>query len=372
MNKYHTVRRLIGLVVLLGLLFSATPALAADDSGPPDGEGVVIWNEDYTLEEGERLEGDLIVFNGDVTLEVDSRVEGSVVVWGGSADVEGTIENELVVSGGDIYLGDDAWVQGTVVCSWSCDLQQSEGARVDGGITEGSPWEEFDPHRWRGFTWPPDVPSPARVWVSGPGWVANQMLKVVRGTVSILVIAAVAGLVALLWPQPTAQVGRAVMQAPWHSFGMGLLVAIAAATIIVVLAITICLSPVAILGGLALLAAGLFGWICIGALVGEQLLQAFKARETAPMWAAGLGTFAITAVAVLLDLVPCINILGWLAISVVGCMGLGAVVLTRCGTMVYTPAVSPQAPSPPSPPSATAPVETPAPSKPVEEETGDS
>jgi len=106
-------KRILAWLILLlvgGLLLPAVPALASNT--PPD-DGVIVWNEDYTLEEGEELDSDLIVFNGDVTLEVDSRVRGSVVVWGGDADVEGTIERELVVSDGNITLGDDAWVEGT-------------------------------------------------------------------------------------------------------------------------------------------------------------------------------------------------------------------------------------------------------------------
>nr|HID12330.1 hypothetical protein [Anaerolineae bacterium] len=105
-------RWLIWLSVLLagGLLLPATPALA--DGDPPGDDGVVIWNEDYTLGENERLDGDLVVFNGDVTLEAGSRVAGSVVIWNGGAEVEGTIKGDLVVSGGGIFLGDSAWVQG--------------------------------------------------------------------------------------------------------------------------------------------------------------------------------------------------------------------------------------------------------------------
>ena len=155
-------RRFIWLVLLLAvglLLFSATPALADDD--PPGDGGITIWGEDCTLEEGEWLDGDLVVIDGDVTLEADSRVEGSVIVWNGSADVEGTIEGDLVVSSGDVHLDDDAWVEGDVVCTWDCDLEREEGARVDGGIVEGVPLGDFS-GRWRDF--PVPVPPPTASW----------------------------------------------------------------------------------------------------------------------------------------------------------------------------------------------------------------
>ncbi|MEE8390589.1 MAG: polymer-forming cytoskeletal protein, partial [Anaerolineae bacterium] len=145
-------QRFIWLVLLLtaGLLLPITPVMAGNSS-PPGGEGIIVWNEDYTLEEGERLDGNLVIFNGDATLETDSRVEGSVIIWNGSVEVEGTIDGDVVVSRGDIYLGDDARVKGNVVCSWDCDLEQEEGARVEGMFTKGNliegiriePWQDI-------------------------------------------------------------------------------------------------------------------------------------------------------------------------------------------------------------------------------------
>ncbi|MDY6877651.1 MAG: polymer-forming cytoskeletal protein [Chloroflexota bacterium] len=335
-------RRFIWLTLLLavGLLLPATPALA--DGDPPDGDGVVIWNEDYILGEDEQLDGDLVVFNGDVTLESGSRVTGSVVVWNGDANVEGTVEEDLIVSGGDIYLGESARVQGDVVCSWDCDVEQEKEAHVDGRIVEGIPLRDLRLDRWRGFPRPPvTLPSPPTSWVSGPKQVLGWVLGVMRDVVGILVIAAVAGLVALIWPHQTRQVGNTVVKAPWPSFGMGLLTLAAATALIIILAITICLSPFAALAALALGAAGLFGWIGVGILVGERLLQTLQTPENkteiAPMWAAGLGTLLITLIGVGLSAAFCLAVFGWVMIFALGCLGLGAVVLTRFGTAAYAP-----------------------------------
>ena len=351
-------RWLISLTVLfIGVVMLwPTPALAQED--PPDDTGIVIWNEDYTLEEGERLEGDLIVFNGDVTLEPGSRVEGSVIIWNGSAEIEGAVEGDLIVSGGDITLGDSAWVAGEVVCTWNCDLEQKAGARVDGGIVEGIPLPPLPLDQIRPV---PELPSLPRMWDAGPGRVLNWMLRVMRSVVAIVVIAAVAGLVALIWPQQTAQVGRTVVEAPLPSLGIGLLTTVAGVALVIALAITICLSPVAVLALLALSAAGLFGWIAVGAMVGERFLQALNAREITPMWAAGLGALLITLVSTGLSSAFCLAPLGWLLIFALGGLGLGAVALTRFGTMAYG-----ASPGPTPPPTAPAPAEAPEPPNPAE------
>ncbi len=355
-------RYCVWLIVLLavGLLLPAVPALA--DGDPPNDDGVVLWNEGYVLSDGEQLDGDLVVFNGNVTLEAGSCVAGSVVVWNGDADVEGTVEGDLVVSGGDIYLGDSAVVQGNVVCSWNCEIKAEEGARVDEGIVEGMPLRGLRFDQWPEFSGVPIAPSPPLAsWVSGPGRVLSWMLKIMRGVVGVLVIAAVAGLVALMWPRQTAQVGSTVVESPWVAFGIGLLTVGAATALIIVLAITVCLSPLAALAALALGAAGLFGWIGVGTLVGERLLQALNARGIAPMWAAGLGTLLITLISTGLSAAFCLAPFGWLVVFVLGCLGLGAVVLTRFGTTNYVSG------RPTSPPPVLMPVEEPELVEPQEE-----
>ena len=362
---------LLGLVVA-GLLLPVPPVLA--DGEPPE-NGTFIWNEDYTLEEGERLEGDLIVFNGDVTLEPGSTVEGSVIVWSGSAEVAGTVENDLVVSGGDIALEDSALIGGTVVCSWNCEFDQEEGARVDGGVIEGTPLDNFR------LETPPDVPVPPQItlpslpsmWAAGPGRILDWTLRAIRSLVAILVVAVVAGLVALLWPEQTAQVGRTVVESPLPSLGVGLLTVVAATVLVVALTITICLSPVAILASLALSAAGLFGWIAVGGAIGERLLRALNVRQATPLWEAAVGALLITLVTTGLSSAFCLAPLGWLLVISVGCAGLGAVALTRFGTMAYTPStgavpIPPGPPAPPPPPPAPAPAEAPEPSRAAEPE----
>jgi hypothetical protein len=325
MNRRQLVWALILVTVLL---LPVTPALARNEL--PD-NGITIWNEDYTLQEGDTVNGDLVVFNGSATLEPNSRVEGSVVIWNGDASVDGTVERELVVTGGSIDLGGDAWVQGDVVCSFNCTIDRASGARVDGTVIEGL---SIPGTRFRAFEGVP-MEFPTTVVNEGPGWVLRLILRTIRALVSIVVVSIAAGLVALIWPRQTAQVGSTVLEHPGPSFGIGLLTLLAAGALMVALLLTICLPPIVLL---ALAVAGLFGWAAVGALVGERFLKAVNAPQPTPVWSAALGTLLISLVAAGLGLLPCIGVVGGIAAFVVGCFGLGAVVLTRFGTRQYIPA----------------------------------
>jgi hypothetical protein len=107
--------------------------------------------------------------------------------------------------------------------------------------------------------------------------------------------------------------------------------------LVTVLAITICLSLAAALIALALGAAALFGWVAIGARVGRRLLKALNTGDVAPLWVASLGTLIITLITMGLSAAFCLAPLGWLLMFIIGCFGLGAVVLTRFGTTPYVP-----------------------------------
>jgi hypothetical protein len=317
------------------LLLGAVPAAA--QGWPVGNDGVLVWNEDYELAAGDVREADLVVINGDVALRPDSRVEGTVVVWNGDVSVDGRIEGDLVVSGGTVALGENGVVLGNLICSWSCDLVQEEGARIEGDTVQGIFGELLDVEWLRDLRI--SVPATGQAWLAGWRRGVGSVLDLVRTAFGIAVVTALAALVAGLWPEQTSQVGKVVVAEPVVTAGVGVLTAVVAGVLVIGLAITVCLSPVALVAGLALVAAGLFGWTCVGAVAGERLLRALNVRPVAAPWAAALGTFLVSVLSAGGSLVPgigcCVGPLGWLVALAVGCLGLGAVVLTRFGTARY-------------------------------------
>lgn len=307
--------RVLALVVL-SLMIAARPVLATDGQPP----GQVVFGSDFTLRSGESLAGDLVVFGGNVTIEQNSRVEGNVIAWGGDVEIAGEVEEDVVAFGGNVYLAETARVNGDLMV-FGGESQLEEGAVVRGQQvlnTTGWAWSQWHIWPWRGFP------------VGRPGEFLTALFwQGLRVTLETLLMAALAGILVVLWPQGAARVGRSAVKVPLASFGMGLLTLLAATVIGIVLILTLCLSPIGVAVLLALVVAVFFGRLSLGILLGERVVAALTARTVAPFWVAALGGGLITLLLRLLDLVPC---LGWALGLLVTCVGLGAVVLTRFGT----------------------------------------
>jgi len=241
----------------------------------------------------------------------------------------------VAVFGGNITLLEEAVIEGDVVVSGGA-IDREEGAVVEGEVISGpgGRWEmPFVPGI---VTVPPVNPVVVQGW-RGHG-ILGVLWAILRGVAMVVVMAGLAGLVALLWPQPTARVGEACIRAPLVSFGVGLLTVV----VVVALLVSICLTVIGVVAGIAAGVAAVFGWVALGAAIGERLLS----RGTAhPFWTAALGAGLLTLVSALFDVIPCV---GWIAGFLVMCVGLGAAILTRFGTMAYVSA----APARPLPPKA--------------------
>lgn len=322
------MKKLLGVlpVVLVLALALPTTAFAAEPA-----QGQLVMGGTFTLEEGETLHGDLVVFGGSVDLEAGSVVQGDVLLLGGTAEIDGEITGELALLGGNADLGATAVIEGNIV-SLGGGLRQAEGAEIGGDVVSA---DEFS------FPFEIDIPSVTTFpRPFGFGFRFNPVWDLVWFGFRSLLIAALAVLVVSFWPDPTERSARAVVSQPLLSGGLGLLTFIAGPILLLVLAITIILSPVSLLAFVLLVVAAVFGWIVIGTEVGKRLAAAFT-WEMHPAASAGIGTLGMSLVVGGIGLIPCV---GWLATFVVAAVGLGAVLLTRFGTREYIPASSEPAP----------------------------
>ncbi|MGC9347425.1 MAG: bactofilin family protein [Anaerolineae bacterium] len=344
----------VGVVLTLLMVVVALPVLAAPEG--QSGGGVHVGP--FTLNEGEYYAADLVVFGGPVLLMEDSVFDGDLTVFGpiemeanasldgqlvvtGSADVAGRIEGDLF-SAGAAVLRDTARVAGDVSAVGT--VEQEEGAVIEGELLP------IDEGNWR-FIWRmpgpfavPRIDSPAVEISRTPRWV-TMFLRLVRGVASVVVLSLLGLVIASLWPVQMDRVGRAMEEAPLPVYGVGLLTLILVALGAVLLTITICLSPFAVI---ALIITGigiLFGWVALGLVLGRRVLVGLLAQPAPkPAVSAVVGTALITLILAMARIVaPFHTLLLFLLVP----PAAGAVLLTRFGTMPY--ATSGRAPVPPNP-----------------------
>jgi hypothetical protein len=175
---------------------------------------------------------------------------------------------------------------------------------------------------------------PGRVYVPAIG--VGAFFSPIWNALSLLfatfVMAALAIVAVMFWPKHTERAAHAVISQPVLSGGMGLLTVAVLPFATVAMAITLILIPVIPLGLILLVVMVIFGWIALGLELGQRFAQALK-QDWHPALAAGMGTFALTFVA--LGVNQMLDCVGWIVPFTVTLLGLGAVLLTRFGTRDY-------------------------------------
>lgn len=309
-------RWLVALLAVLVFVSSGLTVWADDGHGQ-----AVLPGESVTIRPGEEIQGDLAVIGGTLELQEGGRVDGDVAVLGGSAIIDGEIDGNLAVLGGSVDLRAHALVRSDFF-AFGAGVTRDPGATIQGETVEtlrGRLPRLPTIETWR-------TPRP---WTGGDWNVFDVMGQFLRFVLSTLAMIALGVLLVLLLPKPTATVEKAVAEAAVTSFAVGVLTFLVL-LVLVPLLVIICIGiPVAILVVMVAVAAGLFGWSVVGILFGRRLLVALKGQPQ-PAVEAMIG---IALLAVLAE-VPC---LGWLLACIVGATGMGAVVLTRFGTVNYAP-----------------------------------
>ncbi len=321
-------------LLLLTLLIAAILIpQAAQASGLMDDK--VVFGGNYTLSEGETLNGDLVVFGGNATIERGSTVNGDVVIMGGSADIDGTINGTLVSMGGYLKIKANAQINGELTALGS-SIERSEEAQINGNIvtSEDIPFEFDFP---RGITMPKQF-SQAFQYTHNPltsgAWFLFQ----------VLIWTGAAILLTLFFQKQTETVSQTALEQPTMSAGIGLLIVILTPVVLLLLIVTILLSPLVIAAIPILFIAWLFGWAALGLEVGKRLMKATN-QIWSPALYAGLGMFILSLIFNgFQEVVPCV---GGLPKFFAGMWMLGAVALTKFGTQKYAPAgVVPASPAP--------------------------
>lgn len=331
-------------VLILALLIVFAAALPVFAQGPQPGK--LILGGNYTLSSGESLSGGLLVAGGNAVLQEGSRVSGDVLLAGGSLRVAGTVDGDVAVFGGDLQLLDTARINGDVV-SFGGAIRQQPGAVVTGDVRQGG---EFNLPGLRPVLpeIAPGLVTPEVTLSRSPSqWLLNQFLRLLQAIGLTLAFAALALVLAIVWPKGVERIGRTEMEQPLLAFAVGLLTWVLALGLAAVMVITICLIPFALLLALMMLVVVVLAWVTTGWVVGQKLLSLFKVRSPSFVLETVVGTVALLLTYFLVSLVFCLDFIFGV---IVLCVGTGALVLTRFGRQPYAPGGRPIQPVTPPPP----------------------
>lgn len=298
------------LAALITLAAVGPTALAQDFGGDQ-----VVLGQNYTLRSGETLDGNLTVLGGTAVIEPDATVLGDVSVAGGVLTVDGRITGNLSLVGGSVRLNETAVVEGDLA-SFAGSVEQAPGSEVRGNILNGL----RTPPQIQPAPVVPDIvrsETPPRSWFARfVGW---QL-----GTIGSILLMGLLGIVMMLVaPRAVGRVASATAMQPALTFGLGFLTLVVGALAGAILLIACGLG---LLVWLALIAAGVLGWIGVALWLGQRILRALKLHTASAVGEVLTGVVVITFLA---RLPWCF---GWLAWLIFVSWGLGAVVLTRFGT----------------------------------------
>ncbi|MFC1922364.1 hypothetical protein ACFLY4_03660 [Chloroflexota bacterium] len=320
MNKKFVYLLLLVMLIVLAFPGTAMAKELQDDR--------VVAGGTFTLESGETLDGSLIVFGGTASIEEDSTVEGDVVVLGGIVTIDGFVDGNAVGVGGVVNLNENATVDGDLTAV-AATLNREPGAQVNGQVITG-----IDVPALSLLPGTIDIPAFSEFQPSFVNPYAFTFWRVFWFIFRTLLWGALAALVTMFLPNPTTRTSKAIAKEPILAGGVGLLAMVIAPIVLILLAITCILSPISLLGVMALVVAWVFGRIAIGLEIGIRIAKMFEKDWPLPV-AAGIGTFSL---ALVVDSVGTfIYCVGWLVPALIGLFGIGGVILTRFGTQQYPP-----------------------------------
>jgi len=321
------MNRLAKLVCLL-LIFTALllalpgPVYAQNPGG---NDSPVIFGSDYLLLTDQTIQ-DLVVFGGNATLQKGSTVKGDVVIFGGNLIVAGMVQGDVTAFGGNIRVDDSATVGG--------DLNTL------GGLSNISPEATVKGNRVSALGGLP-MGMPTRIYTPGFFVDFGRGAGILSAIFGSLFLALLAVLVTLFLPIPTERVAQTISTQPVISGGVGLLTLVITPALFLVLAITIILIPLGLIGLMVFGLALLFGWVALGLDMGQRMAKIFNTGWAVPV-SAGLGTLVLSLVVNLALVVTgewwwLLCCVGLPLVGVLMMVGLGGVIASKFGANVYTP-----------------------------------
>lgn len=282
----------------------APVALAAPAVGSHVGPGCApgsrtALTHSLVIRQGEWICGDASAIAGDIT--VLGRVDGNVTALGGAITVAGEVDGNVTDVAGSVTVVHGARVMGNVE-AWGGTVHQDTGASVAGGVDRGISVADLAPwHR------------PFYFSAGGLPWL-GVLFWVLAGAV-----------VARFFPRYLTSVERTVQDQPLSSLLVGALALLATVALAILLVATCLGAPLAALLLIVLWASWVVGTVALGLWIGRRVARGMRVDERTVLL---LPTLIGVALIAAIEAIP---LAGGVVGFVLGCVGLGAVVLTLNG-----------------------------------------
>jgi len=296
-----------GLFVLMfitnaisGLLSPATPAALATD-GRMAGELSPCTSRDQkpsfggtvTVGPADALCSDVTAMGG--TISIQGLVRGNILAFGSTIIIDGGVNGDIKLFGGSISFHAGSYVTGNVNL-YGSRVDGEKEVRIDGTYDDHN--RTTDLFGLSTFAFP--------VWF-------------------LLLMIPLGLLYTRFLPEHVMFVSATVKNKMRRSLLIGLLSALLAPAVLLILIALIISIPFALIVLLVLLAAWTLGTIAICWMLGEQIIRAFTSRPYARYLQVIVGVIMLT---VFISL----PFIGWLVFLGTGIVGSGAVLLSRFGT----------------------------------------
>lgn len=282
-----------------GFLAPATPAaLAADRQSPCTSNSQrPSFGGTITVGSADVLCSDVTIMGG--TVSVQGVVRGSILAFGSTIILDGGVSGNIKLFGGSILFQKGSYVQGDVNL-YGSRVDGEKAVRIDGAYNDHS--RNSGLFGLSAFTLP--------VWF--------LFLMIPLGL-----------LYTRFLPEHEVFVSATVKNHMRRSLLIGLLSAFLTPAVLLVLIALIISIPLALIVLLVLLIAWTLGTAAICWMLGEQVIRVFTARTHTRY-------LQVTVGVIMLAVFISLPFIGWIVFLGTGIVGLGAVLLSRFGTRLYS------------------------------------
>lgn len=280
--------------------------------------GTLILNGSHKFRPEDNLAGEMIIVRGTVSMDQGTDLPGSIYMLGGELHMNGKIRGDLSLIGGQASLGPQAIVGGNVNVAGG-GIEISPDARVIGALRESAE-----------LSLDAETLFPRRDPQNRLIWLLPQSLG----------IALLGYAITRFLPHQVARVGKAASEHPLVAGAMGLLCGLVFPALLVLMAFTVILIPVSIIGLIFMGLILLYGWVGVGSVVGNWLKTRMR-KALSPKQTTFWGTLAFILALQILGFVP---LIGPTLALIATLISTGAVLITRFGSYTFVPAINPELP----------------------------